>query len=287
MTPFIARQSTLLAVATLLAAACGPDPRPAASAASLQTAAAATSTTDTVRPDTTTSATASSNRDDEGVGKLEPREADDVCRFTDERSLHGRWHYGERYDPAAMQRGVTLRCPLRRNGPEVRLVVRGESAVPTAVAVYSPADASAPLQTLAFENDEGAYEGSPLVVGRDLDGDGWTDLSVMTWYGSGGAMYEIFRYDPRRRRFARDDEMAGVGNVRPLEGRPGCVRTSWASGAFEGTSTESCRVNGVWTDVKTEETVSLSNGFGVHTVRELRGGKLVVVRVDTARDGSR
>lgn len=226
-------------------------------------------------------------RNDEGVGQPEPREEGDLCRFTDERSLHGRWRYGERYDSVAMQRGVTLRCPLRRDGPGVRLVVRGEGAVPTAVAVYSPASASTPLQTLAFENDQSAYEGSPLVVGRDLDGDGWTDLAVKTWFGSGGAMYEIFRYDPRRRRFARDDEMAGAGNIQPIEGRPGCVRTSWATSAFDGTSTDSCRVHGGWIDVESEENASLRNGYGIHTVRKRRGGKMVVVSVDTARDGSR
>ncbi|HEU4560921.1 MAG TPA: hypothetical protein VFS20_23925 [Longimicrobium sp.] len=220
-------------------------------------------------------------------GAAEPSEPPDRCRYADRRrqARPGDANYGAPYDTAAMSRGVTLRCALREAGPEVRLVVGGEYGIPMGVDVYIPATAARATQRLFMEdNDQRAREGSRLVEGEDLNRDGWTDLKVQTWSGSGGVFYDVFMYDPRMRRFAKDSVLSGGGGVVPLEGSQTCVGTGRRSGAGNWTSDDFCWRGGRWVHIRQRQQEVLG-GYPdtryVLTLREPRGRRLVTVRVDT------
>jgi hypothetical protein len=97
-------------------------------------------------------------------------------------------------------------------------------------------------------------------------------------------MFDVFRYDPRQRRFVQDSALIGAGNVRPLPGRPGCIGISWRTSAWDDTSSHRCLVRGAWTVVREEEHRSLRDREPIRVVdvvRELRGGRMTVVHVDT------
>jgi hypothetical protein len=214
------------------------------------------------------------------------QEPPNACRYADSRPRprFGEAAYGQPYDSAAMSRGVTLRCALRGGGPEVRLVVQGEWA-PTAVDVFDPPAAPRPAQRLLLDNDQRAYEGSDLVEGEDLNRDGWTDLKVQTWSGTGGVFYDVFMYQPARHRFVKDSALSGGGGVVPLKRRETCVGTGSRTGMGDWVSDDFCWRDGRWVHVRQREQKRLgdsSNPRYVLTVREPRGGRLHTVSVDTS-----
>jgi hypothetical protein len=205
------------------------------------------------------------------------------CRYAGARPQPGEGDpgYWQLYDSVALARGVEYRCALRTDGPGVRLVVRGEARVPVAVEVYTPPEAARPLQRLEVENDERARAGSELVVGEDLNGDGWTDLRVRTFSGQGGVMYQVFLYVPAQTEFVRDTVLSGQGNVRRLAGQP-CAETSWRMGSVVGIGTY-CWQRGRWILTRTVNQDRDKDRY-VRTRSELRGHSLQVVRVDTLDD---
>jgi hypothetical protein len=210
-----------------------------------------------------------------------PEEHND-CRYVGSRrqARYGEPGFGERYDPAVMKSGVPFRCRLRPDGPEVKLVLSGEVSIPEFVDVHSPADAPRPMQRLVLDNSEGAYEGSELLVGEDLNGDGWMDLYVFTYSGSAGQMSDVFRYEPSARRFVPDTALPGM-NVRRLPGRPRCVGVSHKTSAWDHTGGEYCWQRGTWVKVRAYTQDGLRDGRLVRTEEALRGGRMVVVSVDT------
>jgi hypothetical protein len=201
------------------------------------------------------------------------------CRYTDARPREGDPEYWQPYDSATMARGVEYRCDLRPSGPRVRLVIRGERSVPLAVDVHSPPDAARPLQRLELENDERARKGNDLVVGEDLNGDGWTDLRMRTFSGTGGVMYDVYLYAPARSAFVRDTLLSGEGNVRRLAGSP-CAEASWRMGG-DRSKAAYCWRAGRW--VLTRETYQQwdSAGYYIRTHTERRRDSMQIVRVDT------
>jgi hypothetical protein len=208
----------------------------------------------------------------------------DDCRYTDARPRpkEGEPGYWEPYDSVALARGVEYRCSLRPSGPEVRLVVRGEWTVPMVVDVHSPPEAARPLQRLELDNEERAREGSDLVEGEDLNGDGWTDLRVRTFSGQGGVMYDVFLYAPVQRAFVRDTVLSRGGNVRRLAGQP-CAQTSWKMGLGHWSLGTECWKDGRWI---LTQTVEQEPDDGPHrrwfrTHRGLRGDSLQIIRIDT------
>ncbi|HYR09270.1 MAG TPA: hypothetical protein VEQ60_15910 [Longimicrobium sp.] len=236
-----------------------------------------------VTPDTT-----AATRADTGQAAAERWHNPRDCRFTDGRPRPdvNDPGYGERYDSAVMARGVPFRCRLRPDGPEVRLVLRGEWSIPTTLEVFSPPGASRPLQTLTVDHDQSAYEGNELLVGEDLNGDGWMDLRVNTWYGSAGQMSEVFRFDPSSRRFVPDTALPGM-NVHRLPGQRPCVGTSTKSGAWDYSTAEYCWSGGTWVQMRSFRQELLGAGPDSHnrrvirTLGERRGGRMQVVRLDT------
>ncbi|HET7462974.1 MAG TPA: hypothetical protein VFJ82_17105 [Longimicrobium sp.] len=239
-------------------------------------------TVDTVVRVTSASSTA-------GERRVDWRQPGDRCRYADARPQRAENEpgYGTRYDEGAMARGVALRCTLRDGGPELRLVVRGEDAIPTEALIYLPAAAKRPLQRVGLrDNDQTAFEGSTLAEGFDLNRDGWTDLKVQTWSGSAGVSYELFIYDPARRRFVQDSVLPGGGGLDTIAGRrQPCVSSFYASGADAFNEREYCWRRGHWVLIRErvqDHFGEVSDRRYVVTVRAPRGGTLVTVRVDTS-----
>lgn len=193
--------------------------------------------------------------------------------------------YAARYDSTVMRNGIPFRCRLRARGPEVRVVLGGEGSVPLGFHVYSPAEAARPAQVFALDNSEGAYEGGDLLTGEDLNGDGWMDLRVRTYSGSGGVMYDVFRYSPRAGGFVRDSVLSGATNVRRIAGRP-CIGSSTKTSADDITSYDYCWSGGAWVLTRVEAHARLGRDRLTHTIRERRGGGLSVISVDTIRTGT-
>lgn len=225
----------------------------------------------------------------DGERRVDWRQPGDRCRYADTRPQRAENEpgYGTRYDAAALARGVTLRCALRAGGPELRLVIHGDDAIPTDADVYLPAGAGRPLQRLHVrDNDQGAYEGSSLAEGFDLNRDGWTDLKVQTWSGSAGVSYELFTYDPARQRFVQDSVLPGGGGLDVIADRSEpCVSSFYADGAAAFNEREYCWRRGHWALVREREQDYFGDGSGrrfVLTVREPRAGRMVTVRVDTS-----
>ncbi|HST59605.1 MAG TPA: hypothetical protein VLK84_12965 [Longimicrobium sp.] len=217
----------------------------------------------------------------DGGRTAEPREHND-CRYvgTRRQPRQGEPGFGERYDEQAMEDGVPFRCVLRPGGPEVRLVVSGIQGIPMGVDVHSPPDAPRRMQQLLVDNDQGAYEGSRLLIGEDLNGDGWMDLRVFTYSGTGGQMSDVFRYVPSARRFVPDTALPGM-NVRRLPGRPACVGISTKTSAWSHTGADYCWTGGTWVKVGAFAQEPAPGHRLIRTFQERRGGELRVVRVDT------
>ncbi|MFL5542281.1 MAG: XAC2610-related protein [Longimicrobiaceae bacterium] len=182
-----------------------------------------------------------------------PRDSADRCRWEEPSP---RAHAGEAYelahwDSVAMGRGVALRCELRGGGPTVRVVVRGDNySIPRQVEVYSPPGARAATQTLTLDTEEPAYEHSGLMIGQDLNDDGWTDLRVQTWSGTAGISYDVFMWNPRRGRFEQDSVFTGGTSIHAIDGRP-CVGEESKSGIGHSGGGEYCWARGGWQKVRT------------------------------------
>ena len=175
------------------------------------------------------------------------RDSADRCRWEEPAP---RAHAGDEYwlahwERSGMVRGVGLRCALREGGPEVRVVVRGYDDIPHYVDVYSPPDGRVRAQTLLLDTDEPANEHSGLMVGEDLNDDGWTDLRVQTWTGSAGISHDVFMWNPGHGRFEQDSIFPGGTNIAAVHGEP-CANVSSASGAGHLTGGEYCWVRGGW-----------------------------------------
>lgn len=237
--------------------------------------------TSAARADTvpTTTATTTDTLGDVPATQPEPEPND--CRYVGSRRYprSGEPGYGEHYDSAAMAAGVPFRCRLRPEGPEARLVVGGASSIPMGFHVFLPADAARPVQSLPLDNDQPAIEGSDLLMGEDLNGDGWMDLNVYTFSGTGGQMSDVFRFDPAAQRFVPDTVLPGM-NVRRLPER-GCVGTSHKMSAWSFTSADYCWRNGSWVQTSTYEQEPFGDMQVIRTLRERHGGRLQLVRVDT------
>lgn len=212
-----------------------------------------------------------------------PPEPND-CRYVGSRP-QPRYAQPQPYDPAAMESGVPFRCRLRPDGPQVKLVVRSRyGSVPELVDVHSPPDAPRALQQLVLDNSESANEGSGLLIGEDLNGDGWMDLRVFTYSGTAGQMMDVFRYVPSTQRFVPDTALPGM-NVYRLPGRPGCVGTSHKTSAWSVTGGDYCWRDGTWVKTNAYTQEPKPDGRLIRTFQELRGGRMQVVRVDTVTIG--
>lgn len=179
-----------------------------------------------------------------------------------------------------------FRCVLHRGQPPVRMVLRTNARYNVArnVQVFGPRSSARPVQVLVLDDANAPPpRGHPFFVGADLNGDGWMDLKVLRMAGAtGNELADVFLYSPRARRFVMDTVLSRIGAPSPIAGRP-CVRSAWNMGGGEDGSADLCWRGGRWVWVREESVGRLRPGDArlVRTVRELRGGRMRTVRVDT------
>ena len=179
-----------------------------------------------------------------------------------------------------------FRCVLRRGQPPVRMVLRADVLFNVAVdvQVFGSRSSTRPVQVLVLDDANASPpRGYPFFVGTDLNGDGWMDLKVLRMSGSSwNELADVFLYSPSSRRFVMDTVLSRLGAPTPIAGRP-CVRSVWNMGGGQDGSAELCWRGGRWVWVRQEVASPLRPGDPrlVHTVEELRGGRMRTVRVDT------
>jgi hypothetical protein len=193
-----------------------------------------------------------------------------------------------RHDPSFL-------CTLHRGGPTARVVLDADSADnwPETVRIYTPPGSARPAQVLPIDDAAGPPpRGRPFLYGEDLNRDGWMDLKVLTaWGATGNEAFDVFLYDPGRRRFVPDSVLTGEGLVMPIAGRP-CVLTHWHMGAGTYSDGEYCWTSRGWLLTRTESEdwhrmAGSDSMVHVRRIGERRGGRLVIVRVDTLRERQR
>jgi hypothetical protein len=210
-----------------------------------------------------------------------------ACRRVD---VHARDSVG-RWEPS-LTHGAEYRCTMRRDGPTLRVFLAASGGgLPLAVRVYPAGPARGPLQVLPLDaNSRPLGSESPLDA-RDLNGDGWVDLAVLTDGGSAGSIYTVLTYLPRERRFMADTAVSTLANPEPVRGRP-CVRWFWAGGLAGEAYTKgvTCWTGRRWVHVRLDTSDMLraarptSRGVVLERIsRARRGGRLRVVSVDTVR----
>jgi len=179
-----------------------------------------------------------------------------------------------------------FRCVLHRGRPPVRMVLRSDARHNVAVDVqlFGPGSSTRPVQVLALDDASAPpRRGHPFFVGADLNGDGWMDLKVLRMTGAKrNESADVFRYSPSGHRFVKDTVLSRIGAPAPIAGRP-CVRSAWSMGGGQDASAELCWRGGRWVWVREESAEWTRPGDPrlVRTVRELRGGRMRTVRVDT------
>lgn len=187
-----------------------------------------------------------------------------------------------------LRAGATFLCRLHGDARPARLVMSlPQGELTAAIRVHAPADAPA-VQELSLELDHPPYaDGGEFFRGEDLNGDGWMELLVMTSGGSGGTFYAVFTYDPERRRFARDSVFGKGANVERIPGTR-CARSIAAGGYESYGAADYCWKDGRWVLTRLDSRDRApgqprSSGIFLRVVREPRGGRMQVVRVDTIR----
>ena len=181
---------------------------------------------------------------------------------------------------------LPILCALRPER-ELRLTpVLDRDGFPTAILVHEPASAAEARDTLRLSDPTDIpYQGAAWIEGEDLNGDGWTDVKVMTFYGSGGHMYDVFLYAPARQRFERDTVFSGRGNVHRV-GETACVTESWHMGVAIDSRVERCWHGGRWVNARAERNTVVDRGghpVPLHEKEVWRDGRWQVVRSDTGR----
>jgi hypothetical protein len=196
------------------------------------------------------------------------------------------------YFEPSLTHGAAYRCRMRRGGPTLRVFLAADEAgLPVAVRVYPAGPARGPLQVLPLDaNSRPRGPGSPLDA-RDLNGDGWLDLAMLTDGGSAGSIYTVLTYLPRERRFIADTAVATLANPEPVRGRP-CVRWFWAGGRAGEAYTKgvTCWTGRHWVHVRLDTSQILgsisptSRAIVFERISRIRrGGRLRVASVDTLR----
>jgi hypothetical protein len=180
--------------------------------------------------------------------------------------------------------GARFSCVLREGHPpvEARVDADDEWGFVEGARISAPAWERPWSQALAAEAIDRPYVGSPVLEAIDFDKDGWGDLRMREWSGAtGNRKYHVFRFDPRRQRFARDSALSETVGLDTLPGPP-CVRGYYHGGGRAYDLWTTCLERGRWVDVMSEsQSDSPGKPFFVRQRKERRGGRMVVVRTDT------
>ncbi len=176
--------------------------------------------------------------------------------------------------------GARFSCILRAGHPPVEARVDvDQSGYLAGMEISAPGWTRPWSQSLAAESIE---ERGPYVEALDYDNDGWADLRTIEWTGATGNVgYHVFRFDPARRRFARDSVLSALAGADPLPGRP-CVGGYMKNGGRTYDTSTLCLERGRWVEVASESQDYVpGKPLFLRVSRERRGGRMVVVRTDT------
>lgn len=186
--------------------------------------------------------------------------------------------------------GRSYECVLRAHSPTIHVeLVADTSANRIARIVLRRASETSPFQTLTEGQSEAPYRGADFFQGRDLDGDGYLDLLLLSEWGvTGNNYFHVWRWNAPANRFVFDSTLSAIANPTPLAGRP-CVAsrsTAGDAGRIYDAATL-CFERGKWVQAssETQRWDERARAY-VHAVRERRGDSVVVTRVDTVRDST-
>jgi hypothetical protein len=281
----MAMRARSLAIGLVLVAACGPmvgqgDPPPLAAAAPadtnppVMTDSMIVAGVDTVW---STDSLAATTAADAPRGDPEPRPGAVGCTRTD----------APRPVPASavtenIGAGARFSCVLREGHPPIEALVDADDGYVEGARISAPAWERPWSQSLDAEAIDRPYVGAPVVAVIDYDKDGWGDLRMREWSGAtGNRKYHVFRFDPRRQRFARDSVLSELTGAEPLPGRP-CVQGYLKNGGRAYDSWTRCLERGRWVVTESESQDNPEGKpFYVRVSKERRGGRMVVVRTDT------
>jgi TonB family protein len=165
---------------------------------------------------------------------------------------------------------VEFSCRIEPGRAPQRVVVTGDGhGWPRDLRIYR-GGAARPLQVLAPDFESLPMAGGEFLSAIDLDADGYRDLLAHAWSGTAGITWFVWRWDPRRARFAADSALSALPNLVPVPGRP-CVHGG--SGSLE----ELCLQRGRWTTMAEETSERAADGRCMDVRRERRGGRMVEV----------
>jgi hypothetical protein len=186
--------------------------------------------------------------------------------------------------------GRNYECVLRAQSPPIHVeLVADTSANRISRIVLRRAFETSPFQTLTEGQSEAPYRGADFFLGRDLDGDGYLDLLLLSdWGVTGNNYYHVWRWNAPASRFVFDSALSAIASPTPVAGQP-CV-ASRSTGGDAGRLYDAatlCFQHGKWlqTSSETQRWDRRARAY-VHTVRERRGDSVVVTRVDTVRDST-
>lgn len=188
----------------------------------------------------------------------------------------------------AVARGVEYRCEIDPS-LVLRIAVLGDSAPPSLDSVVVRTDSTPARIVQVFPR--GAEAEVPLPSHRDLlraidlDADGHRDLLVGKFWGAtGNRGYDVWRFDPRTRRFFVDTAFTGMWNPDPIAGRP-CVSTWSNSSARDDEMAVFCLHAGRWIlDSLESNTWQRTTHRVEHTIMARRRDSLVVLQRETRPD---
>ena len=201
---------------------------------------------------------------------------------------------GRQVDSAALTENVragrTYDCVLRAGSSPLRVTLVADSAANTISRIeLRRRSESSPFQTLTEAQVEPPYRGADFFSARDLDGDTYLDLLLLSEWGvTGNNFYHVWRWNSAAERFAFDSTLSAIASPTPVAGRP-CVTTR-SNGGRAGmiyTAATLCLERRKWVRVARDdqEWDERARAY-VRTVREQRGDSLAVTRVDTVRDST-
>jgi len=181
--------------------------------------------------------------------------------------------------------GARFTCVLREGHPPVEAIVDAddEFGFVEGARVSAPAWERPWSQSLAAESVDRPYRGVPVLDAIDYDRDGWGELRLREWSGAtGNQKFHVFRFDPRRQRFARDSALSETISPDTLPGPRPCVRGHYHAGGRAYDTWTLCRERGRWVETMSESQFNpRGTEIFIRQRKERRGGRMVVVLTDT------
>ncbi|HVO28019.1 MAG TPA: hypothetical protein VMW56_30810 [Candidatus Margulisiibacteriota bacterium] len=193
-------------------------------------------------------------------------------------------------DSLTYEEGLTgerrIQSQINSRLPRYTFVLQfGESAMVEEIRIFR-GNGQSPVQLLRPECTEAPFRGSKYFQVVDLNGDGYRDISLLSWWGvQGNEGSNIWLFDPPTGTFKYDSQLSEEINVQPVLGKP-CVKTFSKGGWQNENYSESklCYRRAGWIKVWEHQRVREDAEQFVERTFELRGGKWVRTREAHVRD---